>query len=325
MFKVCLAGTYPAGTLETLAALLPAGEIELVSADTEEKFDAVTDADVVVLRILKMPKESFVRFPKLKMVMRWGVGYDSVDIEEAGRRGVLVCNTPGANAYAVAELAVGLMIDVGRNIFGYYSNVRQEIWDRNRFAVNCSLNGKTVGLIGGGNIGRQVAKRVQAFGAQVQYYDAFRLSPELEGQFGLTYRDLDTLLKTSDVVSVHVPLLDSTRHILGREQLALMKPSAILINTARGGLVDDAALLDALRGGRISGAGLDCVEEETSPVTKALTQMTNVVLTPHVGGTTSDLGSAIIPMLAENISKLQAGQPVSYVVNREYLKAGCCQ
>ena len=140
---------------------------------------------------------------------------------------------------------MGLMINAGRNIMGYYHHVKAGDWDRSAFPVNLSLNHKTVGLLGGGNIGRQVARRVQAFGASVRYYDTFRLKPEMEEQFHMTYVDLETLLKTSDVVSVHVPLLDSTRHIIGAEQLAMMKKGALLINTARGGLVDDAALLAA--------------------------------------------------------------------------------
>lgn len=319
MFKICLAGAYPAGTYESIVDALPADTFQVVTADTQEKFDAVIDADVVILRILKMPKAAFDRFTNLKMVMRWGVGYDSVDIEEAGRRGILVCNTPGANAYAVAELAVGLMIDVGRNIFAYYSNIKNEVWDRNAFVSNQSLNGKTVGLIGGGNIGRQVARRVQAFGAKVHYYDVFRLPEALEREFQMTYCNLDTLLRTSDVISLHIPLLESTRHMIGADQFARMKSSAILINTARGGLIDDEALSSALKNGRLSGAGLDCVEDEGSEVTRVLSEMPNVIITPHVGGTTSDLGSAIIPMLLDNIICLQAGEAVSYIVNQQYL------
>jgi len=320
MFKVCLAGTYPAGTYESIVGALPAGSFKVVRAETQEEFDRVTDADVVILRILKMPKAAFTRFTNLKMVMRWGVGYDSVDIDEAGCRGILVCNTPGANAYAVAELAVGLMIDVGRNIFGYYDNVRRDMWDRNAFTFNQSLNGKTVGLIGGGNIGRQVAKRVQVFGAKVQYYDVFRLSDEMEQEFRMAFCDWNTLLRTSDVISLHIPFSDKTRHIIGAEQLAQMKPSAILINTARGGLIDDCALVQTLKNGGLSGAGLDCVEDENSDATKELRKMPNVVITPHVGGTTEDLGSAIIPMLVENIVRLQAGKPVSYVVNQQSIR-----
>lgn len=320
MLKVCIAGNYPAGTVEAFRAALPEEKFEIITAEAQEEFTAVTDADAVVLRVLKMPAPAdFARFTNLKMVMRWGVGYDNVDIQEAGRLGVSVCNTPGANAYAVAELAVGLMINAGRNIMGYYHHVKAGDWDRSAFPVNLSLNHKTVGLLGGGNIGRQVARRVQAFGATVQYYDTFRLKPEMEEQFHMTYVDLETLLKTSDVVSVHVPLLDSTRHIIGAEQLAMMKKGALLINTARGGLVDDAALLAALESGQVGAAGLDCVEDEQSEVTKALCSRENVVVTPHIGGTASDLGSAMIPMIVRNLKALEAGEPLSFVVNQQYL------
>lgn len=315
MFKVCIAGTYPAGTCQIITKELPASRFEIVEADTQEKFNAVIDADVVILRIFKMPKDIFARFTNLKMVMRWGAGVDSVDVEEASRRGIIVCNTPGANAYAVAELAVGLMIDVGRNIFGYYGNVRRDNWDRNAFGRSVSLNGKKIGLVGGGNIGRQVARRVEVFGASVQYYDAYRLAPDVEEAMHMRFVALSKLLETSDVISLHIPLTDNTYHLIGREQLAMMKQNAILINTARGGLVDDKALLEALKTGKISGAGLDCVEDEASGVTKDLIQMINVVATPHIGGSASDLGSAIIPMILDNIIKLEEGKPVSYVVN----------
>lgn len=320
MFKVCIAGPYPAGTMADFRAALPAERFELVEADTQEKFDAVTDADAVVLRVLKMPKEAFARFTRLRLVMRWGTGYDSVDVREAGRRGIAVCNTPGANAHAVAELAVGLMIDVGRNIFGYYNNIRSENWDRNVFSDSFTLNRKTVGLIGGGNIGRQVARRVQAFGAQVQYYDAVRLPEETEREYQMRYTNLETLVRTSDIVSLHVPLLESTRHIIGAPQLAAMRPNAILINTARGGLVDDAALVEALGQKRISGAGLDCVEQEDGTA-RALSEMINVVLTPHIGGSTSDLGSVIVPMIVQNLCCAEGGEPLHNVVNAQYL---CC-
>lgn len=320
MFKVCIAGPYPAGTMADFRAALPAERFELVEADTQEKFDAVTDADAVVLRVLKMPKEAFARFTRLRLVMRWGTGYDSVDVREAGRRGIAVCNTPGANAHAVAELAVGLMIDVGRNIFGYYNNIRSENWDRNVFSDSFTLNRKMVGLIGGGNIGRQVARRVQAFGAQVQYYDAVRLPDETEREYQMRYTNLETLVRTSDIVSLHVPLLESTRHIIGAPQLAAMRPNAILINTARGGLVDDAALVEALGQKRISGAGLDCVEQEDGTA-RALSEMINVVLTPHIGGSTSDLGSVIVPMIVQNLCCAESGEPLHNVVNAQYL---CC-
>lgn len=314
MIKICLAGPYPMGTGDKLRALL-GEEFQVSEAVTQEQFDAISDADAVILRILKMPAPVFERFTNLKLVMRWGAGYDSVDIEEARRRGIDVCNTPGANAYAVAELAVGLMINLGRNMYRYYKNVCQNNWNRNVFSSNQSLNGKVVGLIGGGNIGRQVALRVGVFGASVQYYDPFRLPEETEQEFKMTYTDLETLLKTSDVISLHVPLTEGTRHMIGEKELTMMKPTAILINTARGGLIDDEALLRALESQSLAGAGLDCVEAEESEVTAKLCQDPSVIITPHIGGTTNDLATAIIPMLVENLVKLSKGQPLSYVVN----------
>ena len=320
MLKVCIAGSYPSGTLETFREALPAHKFEMIQAKTQSEFDAVTDVDAIVLRVLKMPTPAdFARFKNLRMVMRWGVGYDNVDIQEAGRLGVAVCNTPGANAYAVAELAVGMMIDVGRNVVGYYNHVKEGNWDRNVYSMNRSLNHKVVGLLGGGNISRQVAQRVQAFGAFVQYYDPFRLPPEAEAQYHMTYVDMDTLLKTSDVLSIHVPLLASTKHIIGAEQMRMMKKGALLINTARGGLVDDSALVEALKCGQIGAAGLDCVEDEASTATKELCARDNVVITPHIGGTSSDLGSAMIPMIVKNLEALEAGTPLSFVVNQQYL------
>ena len=179
-----------------------------------------------------------------------------------------------------------------------------------------------MGIVGGGNIGRRVAALVQALGAQVVYYDAFRLPPEREQELHMTYAPLEELLEQADLVSLHVPLLDSTRHIIGAEQLARMKPTACLVNTARGGLVDDAALLQALQKGQLAGAGLDCVEDEASPVTKGLMDAPNVLITPHIGGSTADLADAMIPTIAQIIQTLAEGEELNNVVNREYLAAG---
>lgn len=321
MLKICLAGTYPAGTCELFCSALDPEQFSVFEAPTQETFDAVTEADAVILRILKMPAAAFARFTDLKVVMRWGAGFDSVDIEEAGKRGIAVCNTPGANAYAVAELAVALMIDAGRHISAHFDNTRANIWDREYFKVNPSLNAKTVGIIGGGHIGRLVAERVRAFGAKAIYYDVCRLPAETEKSFGLRFEEPDALLAQSDIVTLHLPLTEQTHHFMNAERLARMKKNAILINTARGGLIDEAALLEALREGRLLGAGLDCTEKEESEVTRALLQLRNIVITPHIGGSASDLGTAIVPMLLENLKLLQAGQPLKYIVNAPYLKA----
>ena len=248
--KIALAGPYPAGTLEQFQALLP--DQTFFSVESQEDYEALTDVDCIIVRVLKTPEAVLANKPNLKAVIRWGAGYDSVDVQAAGRRGIPVLNTPGVNAYAVAELALGMMITLNRKVLGYWNNVQQGNWDRGAFA-SLSLNHKTVGIVGGGNIGRRVAALVQALGAQVVYYDAFRLPPEREQELHMTYAPLEELLEQADLVSLHVPLLDSTRYIIGAEQLARMKPTACLVNTARGGLVDDAALLQALQKGQLCG------------------------------------------------------------------------
>ena len=321
MLKVVLAGTYPAHTYEKLKKLLPADQFDFVAVDSQEAYDAMTDAEIMILRIFKAPKEVIERNPNLKMILRWGAGFDSVDIEAAGARGILVTNTPGANANAVSELAVTLMLTVYRKILEHTDSLRSGAWSKNTYLNSSfSLFGKTVGIVGGGNIGRQVALKVQAFGAEVQYYDAFRLPAETEEKFNMKYVSLEELLKTSDIVTLHVPLLDSTRHMIGEDQIKSMKDDAVIINTARGGLVDDKALCAAVKAGKLLGAGLDGVEEEPLPAGHELLTTPGIVVTPHVGGGTADIGDVIMPMLAKDICDFAGTGDCAHVVNRKYLQ-----
>ena len=318
--KVVLAGKYPARTFETLKELLPESQFELEAVDTPEAYEAMTDAEIMILRIFKAPAEVIERNKNLKMILRWGAGYDSVDIQAAGERGILVTNTPGANAGAVAELAVMLMLAVGRKLLCHHDSLRQGEWSKNTFLNSSySLNNKVVGIIGAGNIGRQVARRVQAFGAKTQYYDEFKLTPAVETEFSLPYVTFEELIKTSDIITLHIPLTDQTKHIIGAKELERMKPGAIVINTARGGLVDDCALAAAVRDGRLRGAGLDGVEREPLSPDDELLQDPNIIVTPHVGGGTADIGDVILPMLAQDIQDFADGNDVKHVVNREYL------
>lgn len=319
MFDVLLAGPYPAGTLEKLQQAVTGTDISIRAVLTEEEFAKENDVDAIILRIIKMPKNVIARFsPKLKLIMRWGVGYDAVDIQQARAQGIDVCNTPGANAHAVSELAVLLMLAVGRKLLCHELELRKGVWSRELFTAQTrSLNHKVVGIVGGGHIGRLVALKAQAFGAKTQYYDPFRLKPEMEEQFNLDYVDYETLLATSDVISFHVPLLDSTRHMLNRENIRNVKKGAIIVNTSRSGIVEDAAIVEARKAGLISGAGLDCTEE--SPISKEnpLLQDPNIIVTPHVGGTTSDIGDSIIPMIVENLKLMAEGKTLKYVVNQQ--------
>lgn len=236
MMHVVLAGNYPAHTYEKLRALLPETEFDLTAVDTPEAYEAMTDAEIMILRIFKAPREVIERNPRLKMILRWGAGFDSVDIKAAGENGVYVTNTPGANGGAVSELAVLLMLAVGRKLLCHTKSLAHGSWSKNTF-LNSSfcLNGKTLGIIGAGNIGRQVAKKAQAFGAVTRYYDPFRLSPEMEQQWQLSFDPLEELLATSDIITLHVPLTEENHHMIGAREIAAMKDGAILINTSRGG------------------------------------------------------------------------------------------
>ncbi|PNV59000.1 3-phosphoglycerate dehydrogenase [Clostridium sp. chh4-2] len=320
MRKVVLAGNYPARTYEKLNAMLPKEQFDLAVVDTQQDYDSMEDAEILILRIFKAPKSVIARNPKLKMILRWGAGFDSVDIEEAGKRGILVTNTPGANANAVSELAVMLMMAVGRRLLCHTQCLRNGVWSKNDF-LNSSfcLNNKVVGLIGGGNIGRQVAAKVQAFGAKVQYYDTFRLQNSVEQELSMAYVPFKTLIETSDIISLHVPLLESTRHMIGQEEFRNMKKGVILINTARGGLVDDCALVEALQSGKLSGAGLDGVENEPLSADDALLQNPNIIVTPHIGGGTADIGDIILPMLVQDILDFAEGKEPAHIVNQKFL------
>lgn len=316
MVKVVLAGSYPANTYEAVRRALPADRFEISRVETEEAYQTMTDAEIVILRVFKAPRDVIERNRNLKMIMRWGAGYDSVDIGAAAEHGVLVTNTPGANAAAVSELSVLLMLAVGRKLLCHTESLGRGQWSKNTFIDgSISLNHKLVGIVGGGNIGRQVAKRVQSFGAEVQYYDTFRLAPEMEEEYRMKYVSFDTLLETSDVVTLHIPLTDSNRHMIGREEIARMKDGAILINAARGGLVDDRALAAAVASGKLRGAGLDCVEQEPLPQGHELLENPNIVITPHVGGGTADIGDTIIPMLVRDIVDFADGKEPVHVVN----------
>ena len=321
MMKVVLAGPYPTGAFLRIQKSLAGTNIELIEAATQETFDTISDVDAVILRVLQMPKSVIERFtPRLKLIMRWGAGFDSVDIETAGKKGIAVCNTPGANAYAVSELAVLLMLAVGRKLICHDRSLHNGVWSKNIFLdQSFTLNNKLVGVIGGGNIGRQVAQKVRPFGAKVQYYGAFRLKSEVEKEHQMEYVDLDQLLRTSDVVTLHIPLIASTKHLLDARRLTIMKDGAILINTARGGIVDDTALLDAVNSGKLAGAGLDCLEREPLEKDDPLLANSNIIVTPHVGGGVTDIADAIIPMLIENVKLLAAGKPLNYVVNEFFL------
>jgi glyoxylate reductase len=254
--------------------------------------------------------------PQLKVIANYGVGYNNIDVEAAARRGILVTNTPGILTNATADITMALLLAVGRRIVEGDRMVREgkfQFWAPFHF-LGCEISGKTLGIIGLGRIGRAVARRAAGFGMKLLYHNRRRLPPEREAALRVEHTDLESLLSESDFVSLHVPLTDETHHLIGARELSFMQPSAFLINTARGPVVDEKALLDALRRGIIAGAGLDVYENEPE-LTPGLGERNDVVLLPHVGSATVETRYRMAAMAAENLVAGLAGRIPPNCVN----------
>jgi phosphoglycerate dehydrogenase-like enzyme len=248
--------------------------------------------------------------PRLRLVSIWGTGTDNVDLAACRARGVAVTNTPGVNAHAVAEHTVALMLAVTRRVPAMDRDTRAGQWPR---GLLVQLEGRTVGLVGLGAIGSRVAQLLRPFGvrllAATYGADAGRAAAA-----GARHVPVEALLGESDIVSLHLRLSADTQGYLGRQRLGLMKPTAFLVNTARGGLVDKAALVDALRDGRLAGAALDVFHEEPIPEGDPILGLPNVVLTPHNGGMTREVIDAGLLRAVENVEHFLAGRPRDVVV-----------
>lgn len=321
MEVIALTGTYDPEIRAMIEQLVPEGfALKIVSS--ADQYDQLQDANHVILRILSLNEQDIKAIPDLKLIQRWGVGYDKVDVKAAGARNVQVAVTPGMNATAVSEMAVLLMLATYRHLVRLHADVSSGKWQGSGLgSTSYTLDGKKVGLVGLGAIGKLVAKKVQAFGAGVQYYDLFRLPEEEETKLGLTYVPLEELFKSSDVISLHVPLNDGTKHLVCKATIELMKPTAILVNTARGPIIKEKDLAEALQEKRILGAGLDCLEQEPADRENPLLRLDNVVLTPHMGGSTADINLAMAKRCIENIVKVSRGEQLAPpdLVNKEYL------
>ncbi|HLZ28223.1 MAG TPA: 2-hydroxyacid dehydrogenase [Chloroflexota bacterium] len=253
---------------------------------------------------------------RLKLVQLMSAGYDRFNLDGARQARLPVAVNGGANAIAVAEHAIMLILAALKHLHALDAAVRQGGW---RGAAGAAgrvheLYGATVGIVGMGRIGREVARRLAGWSATLVYFDPFRLSAELEQDLGLRYLELDQLLRIADAVTIHVPLNARTRHLIDAESLSLMKPQAVLVNTARGGLVDEAALAVALREGRILGAGLDVLSQEPPPADHPLLDRSNVVLTPHTAGPTWESYPRRFANCFANIERVQRGEKPLWVV-----------
>jgi len=254
--------------------------------------------------------------PRLKLVQLLSAGYDRCDIEAARRAGVPICNNGGANAVAVAEHALLLMLAVSRRMVWQHASVAAGRWRGNDPASVklFELRDRTLGIVGLGTIGKKVARLAQAFGMRVIYFDVARLSEDREDALDVRFRLLDELLRGSDIVSLHVPLLDATRHMIDARALRLMKREAYLVNTCRGPVVDEAALHAALADGTIAGAGLDVFEREPPAPANPLFALPNVVLTAHMAGPTWDNQYSRFRNAFDNVQRVARGDPPLWVI-----------
>jgi phosphoglycerate dehydrogenase-like enzyme len=248
----------------------------------------------------------------LKVISRTGVGFDAVDLAAATQHGVVVCTTPGTNHHAVADMALALLLACARGIVQGAELVRAGRWTPQPRGVE--IRAATIGVLGTGLIGREVIQRLAGFGPRILAYDVVQ-SAELVERFGITYVAFDELLHSADFLTLHAPLLAETRHIINRDALRLMKPTAYVINTARGPLIDEAALAEALRQRQIAGAGLDVFDTEPLPLDSPLRGLDNVLLTPHMAGTTDQSRAAMAHMAADNAARVLRGEPPLTCVN----------
>lgn len=279
-------------------------------ADDAEQMRRVQDAEVVISPVrLKWTEETLARLPNLRLIVLVAIGTDSVDLEPARRYGVSVCNVPGRTAPVVAEHALALMLAAARKLPSETANVKAGEWKVRRTTL---LRGRTLGVVGAGHIGAATARLAKAIGMEVVAW-TLNPSPERAERLGLRFVSLDELLRTADVVSLHTRLTERTRHLIGRRELALMKDGAILVNVARGGVVDNLALAEALTSGKLGGAGLDVFDPEPVPPDHPLLSCGNVVLTPHVADNTPEGMEFLNEGAVDAVEAFLAGTPINVV------------
>jgi D-3-phosphoglycerate dehydrogenase len=293
--------------------LRKAHEIHVKELDAKGLLASIATYEALIVRSrTKVMKEVLSRGIRLKVVGRAGVGVDNIDVDEATARKIAVVNAPTASTVSVAELAIGHMVSLFRHLPEADRSVKAGKWEKGKFEGR-ELFGKTLGLLGSGRIGAEVAKRAQAFGMRVIAYDPY-LPKTTAQQTGIRLVEKDALFRDSDVLSVHAALTPETRGLVGAAELATMRQSAILINCARGEIVDEAALAEALRAGTISGAAIDVFVKEP-PVGSPLLAAPHVVFTPHLGASTMEGQARAGAIVADQVLKVLAGKRPDFVVN----------
>ena len=312
MKKILLTNRYSGAPLDIVKNALPENfSFSMLDEATSECLaESIADADYLLAGgRVRIDENVLSRAMGLKMVQRSGVGLDSIDLEALKDRGIPLYVNRGVNSQSVAEHTLLLMLACLRRLTEIHNNTVAGVWRKQEQGVRTfELHGKTVGLIGMGSIARKVAGLLRPFGVHILYFDPYRLDEKTERELSVEYMDFNTLLAESDIVSLHCPITDGNSRMINGDSLRLMKRGAILVNTARGGLVDSAALHAALREDRLSFAGLDVHETEPLPADHPLKSLPNVILTPHVAGVTADSFRAMMADAMRNIELFDCGR-----------------
>ena len=249
--------------------------------DPNEYLDQMQNADALLVRVGKCDRHVIENSPQLKVIGRTGVGYDNVDVKTATAHGIPVIITPGANNRSVAEHAIAMMFSLSKNLMEAHREMCAGNWEIRDAQKSFELEGKTVGILGLGAIGREMAKLCQGCGMKVAGYDPFLSREKIESLGVLYFSDYEELLKTSDLVTIHIPLTEQTRNLIAKEQLASMKKTSLIINCGRGGIINEEDLVEALKSGTIAGAGIDVFTTEPPTPDNPLFQAPNLILSPH--------------------------------------------
>lgn len=308
---------------------LPAPALELLSIACNVQFYAEDSAipvqqlagkcrgvEGLLVNSARVSEEVLQAAPKLRAISNCGVGYDNIDVESCNRRRIPVTNTAGSLEETTADLAFTLLLASARRAIEADRYVREGRWDRWQWGLlhGLDIHHKTLGLIGFGGIGQPMARRGLGFAMRILYHSRHRVAENIERELHAEYCDLDTLLGESDFISLHVPLTPATRHIIDRKALGLMKSTAIIVNTARGPVVDEEALVEALANRKIAGAGLDVFEKEPK-VNPSLASLDNVALAPHIGSATSETRLRMATLAVRNLLSMLSGERPRNVVN----------
>lgn len=285
------------------------------TTNEEEVVAAAKDAEVILFTAAKFTESTFAELPKLRLMVRYGMGYDTVDLDAARAHGVDVCNAPSYGAQAVAEHAFSLMLATNRKIPSYDAAIREGNFGKGASYPSVQVSGKTLGILGFGRIARNVAKFGLGFGMKVLTYDPYVPEDFAKSQ-NVEKVELDTLLREADFISVNAPLTDETYHLINAEAFAKMKPSALIVNTARGALIDEDALYDALNTRRIRAAGIDVYENYPKEVGNRFHKLDNIVLTPHMAWNTEESAVALHEEVTAEVVRFLEGKPNLNIVNR---------